>query len=236
MISRGSWFCSHNPALLHNYRLFFKCFVFSSFFLSSSFIYYSASSSFSSSSRASSSEKWQSYKTLNQPALYRGFFAVDGSGKDTYVDMEVTVTCFFSLYIKFSSHFTSYFTSYFSFYFYFYILLSLLLLSYLFFTVIIHQLFFIKKDILISRSLSIIAPFSPGLLEVTKSSSQALSTRQGWIKGVVFINGFNLGRYWNVGPQRTLYLPAPLLRSGRNEVITECGANLTLLLTRLLCG
>jgi len=41
---------------------------------------------------------------------------------------------------------------------------------------------------------------------------------QGWSKGVVFINGFNLGRYWHVGPQRTLYLPAPLLKHGLNQV------------------
>ena len=41
---------------------------------------------------------------------------------------------------------------------------------------------------------------------------------QGWRKGVVFINGFNLGRYWDVGPQRTLYIPAPLLRLGLNQV------------------
>ncbi|WP_409348112.1 glycoside hydrolase family 35 protein [Paenibacillus gyeongsangnamensis] len=41
----------------------------------------------------------------------------------------------------------------------------------------------------------------------------------GWSKGVVWINGFNLGRYWEKGPQRTLYLPAPLLREGSNEII-----------------
>lgn len=41
----------------------------------------------------------------------------------------------------------------------------------------------------------------------------------GWVKGVVFVNGFNLGRYWNRGPQRTLYVPAPLLRVGKNEII-----------------
>jgi len=41
-----------------------------------------------------------------------------------------------------------------------------------------------------------------------------------WGKGVVFVNGFNLGRYWSYGgPQRTLYLPAPLLKEGINEVI-----------------
>lgn len=41
----------------------------------------------------------------------------------------------------------------------------------------------------------------------------------GWTKGVCFLNGFNLGRYWNIGPQRTLYIPSPLLRKGENELI-----------------
>jgi beta-galactosidase len=41
----------------------------------------------------------------------------------------------------------------------------------------------------------------------------------GWIKGVVWLNGFNLGRYWERGPQKTLYVPAPLLKRGPNELI-----------------
>ncbi len=41
----------------------------------------------------------------------------------------------------------------------------------------------------------------------------------GWTKGVVWLNGFNLGRYWDRGPQKTLYVPAPLLKRGRNELI-----------------
>lgn len=41
----------------------------------------------------------------------------------------------------------------------------------------------------------------------------------GWTKGVAYINGFNLGRYWEIGPQDTLYIPAPLLRKGKNEII-----------------
>jgi beta-galactosidase len=40
----------------------------------------------------------------------------------------------------------------------------------------------------------------------------------GWAKGVAWVNGFNLGRYWDIGPQRTLYLPGPLLRPGGNEL------------------
>ncbi|MBS5789003.1 beta-galactosidase family protein [Fusobacterium sp.] len=42
---------------------------------------------------------------------------------------------------------------------------------------------------------------------------------EGWEKGVVFINGFNLGRYWKAGPQKRLYLPAPLLKEGKNEIV-----------------
>jgi len=41
----------------------------------------------------------------------------------------------------------------------------------------------------------------------------------GWNKGVAFVNGFNIGRFWNVGPQTSLYIPAPLLRPGENEII-----------------
>lgn len=42
---------------------------------------------------------------------------------------------------------------------------------------------------------------------------------QGFRKGFVSVNGFNLGRYWDVGPQLSLYLPGPLLKRGSNEVI-----------------
>jgi len=35
----------------------------------------------------------------------------------------------------------------------------------------------------------------------------------------VWVNGHNLGRYWNVGPSQTLYLPAPWLKAGQNEII-----------------
>uniref|UniRef100_A0A4W5NM98 Uncharacterized protein n=1 Tax=Hucho hucho TaxID=62062 RepID=A0A4W5NM98_9TELE len=41
----------------------------------------------------------------------------------------------------------------------------------------------------------------------------------GWSKGVVFINGQNLGRHWCMGPQQTLYLPAPWLNRGNNQVV-----------------
>jgi len=40
-----------------------------------------------------------------------------------------------------------------------------------------------------------------------------------WGKGVVWVNGHCLGRYWNIGPTQTMYLPGPWLRPGRNEVV-----------------
>lgn len=41
---------------------------------------------------------------------------------------------------------------------------------------------------------------------------------RNWGKGVVFVNGFNIGRYFSIGPQYTLYVPAPLLKQGMNTV------------------
>lgn len=45
-----------------------------------------------------------------------------------------------------------------------------------------------------------------------------LDLRQ-WSKGVVWVNGHNLGRYWSLGPQQTLYLPGPWLKLRGNEII-----------------
>jgi len=39
------------------------------------------------------------------------------------------------------------------------------------------------------------------------------------VKGSVWINGWHLGRYWDIGPTETLYVPAPVLREGANSVI-----------------
>lgn len=42
---------------------------------------------------------------------------------------------------------------------------------------------------------------------------------EGWGKGCAFVNGFNIGRFWEIGPQKRLYIPAPLLKKGENEII-----------------
>lgn len=38
-------------------------------------------------------------------------------------------------------------------------------------------------------------------------------------KGMVWVNGHNLGRYWEIGPQKRLYCPAPWLKKGENEIV-----------------
>lgn len=40
-----------------------------------------------------------------------------------------------------------------------------------------------------------------------------------WGKGTVILNGFCLGRFWEIGPQKRLYIPAPLLKEGENTLL-----------------
>lgn len=42
---------------------------------------------------------------------------------------------------------------------------------------------------------------------------------EGFGRGCAFVNGFNLGRFWKIGPQKRLYIPAPLLKKGANTII-----------------
>ena len=62
------------------------------------------------------------------------------------------------------------------------------------------------------------AKFYRGTLTVETPCDTFLRT-DNFTKGFVVINGFNLGRYWEIGPQKTLYVPASVLREGDNEII-----------------
>jgi len=53
---------------------------------------------------------------------------------------------------------------------------------------------------------------------LNRTGDTFLDTR-GWGKGIVWLNGHELGRFWGIGPEQTLYVPAPWLRKGRNEVV-----------------
>ncbi len=40
-----------------------------------------------------------------------------------------------------------------------------------------------------------------------------------WGKGMVWVNGHAMGRFWEIGPQQTLYMPGCWLKEGENEII-----------------
>lgn len=42
---------------------------------------------------------------------------------------------------------------------------------------------------------------------------------ENWGKGIIFINEINIGRYWQVGPQQTLYIPGVWLKKGENKIV-----------------
>ncbi len=56
-----------------------------------------------------------------------------------------------------------------------------------------------------------------GAFQLTSTGDTYLDMSQ-WGKGVVWVNGHHLGRYWQVGPQQTLYVPAGWLKKGTNKV------------------
>ena len=60
--------------------------------------------------------------------------------------------------------------------------------------------------------------FYRGQFEVQTLGDTFLDLR-GWGKGAVWINGHAVGRFWNAGPQQTLYLPSPWLKKGANDII-----------------
>ena len=64
------------------------------------------------------------------------------------------------------------------------------------------------------------ASFLKGTLKIEGETHDTFMRLDGFTKGVVFVNGFNIGRYYNpAGPQKTLYVPAPMLKKGDNEIV-----------------
>ena len=68
----------------------------------------------------------------------------------------------------------------------------------------------------LSKTLSLLK----GILNIDEKPCDTFVKLEGFTKGFVVVNGFNIGRYFNpAGPQKTLYIPAPLLREGENKII-----------------
>ncbi len=57
-----------------------------------------------------------------------------------------------------------------------------------------------------------------GSFDLTETGNTFLDMR-AWGKGIVYVNGHNLGRYWFIGPQQTLYCPGCWLQIGQNEIV-----------------
>lgn len=59
-----------------------------------------------------------------------------------------------------------------------------------------------------------------GYFNITNSPLDTYLDTTDWMKGVAYVNGHNLGRYWPaVGPQMTLYVPSTFLKQGINELV-----------------
>ena len=77
-----------------------------------------------------------------------------------------------------------------------------------------------KLEFVSDTDLDISSPvFLRGYLDIEGTPCDTFLRLDGFTKGFVTVNGFNLGRYWDIGPTTTLYVPAPMLKSGRNEII-----------------
>ncbi|MFO0839710.1 MAG: beta-galactosidase [Phycisphaerae bacterium] len=60
--------------------------------------------------------------------------------------------------------------------------------------------------------------FYRGEFDLSEIGDTFLDLRR-WPRGMVWVNSRNLGRYWNIGPQQTLYLPGCWLNRGKNEIV-----------------
>ncbi|RHI02690.1 beta-galactosidase [Bacteroides sp. AM16-24] len=52
-----------------------------------------------------------------------------------------------------------------------------------------------------------------------KKPSDTFLNFETWGKGLVYVNGYALGRIWEIGPQQTLYVPGCWLKKGENEIV-----------------
>ncbi|WP_231491566.1 beta-galactosidase family protein [Pedobacter sp. Leaf170] len=80
--------------------------------------------------------------------------------------------------------------------------------------------------------------FSTGSFKLSKTGDTYLDM-QNWGKGVVWVNGHNLGKYWSIGPQQTIYVPKEWLKTGDNsiqvlELLNDKAATITAIETPIL--
>ena len=62
--------------------------------------------------------------------------------------------------------------------------------------------------------------FFKGEFSLNENPKDTLVDTTNWTKGIIWVNGKNLGKYWpTTGPQQTMYLPGVWLRKGSNTII-----------------
>ena len=76
----------------------------------------------------------------------------------------------------------------------------------------------LEKVVYTDESFQEKSAFYKGFFEVNEAKDTFVKL-DNFTKGFVTVNGFNLGRYWKIGPQKTLYLPSSLLKTGKNEIV-----------------
>ncbi|MHA7984832.1 hypothetical protein ACX9R5_03420 [Rathayibacter sp. CAU 1779] len=69
-----------------------------------------------------------------------------------------------------------------------------------------------------SSTPAMLPTFHRAEFDLAEPSDLFLST-DGWGKGLAWLNGFALGRYWSAGPQHTLYVPRGATRAGSNDLV-----------------
>jgi beta-galactosidase len=57
-----------------------------------------------------------------------------------------------------------------------------------------------------------------GTVDIEGEPSSTFLDTAGWTKGIAWVNGKNIGRFWNIGPQRSLFVPHVFLRKGINTI------------------
>lgn len=75
-----------------------------------------------------------------------------------------------------------------------------------------------KTQVKVASNVSDAPVIKTGVFNLNKLADTYLDMSD-WGKGIVWINGNNLGRYWAIGPQQTLYVPAEWLKKGSNRIV-----------------
>ncbi|MCM1517111.1 MAG: beta-galactosidase [Pseudoflavonifractor sp.] len=82
--------------------------------------------------------------------------------------------------------------------------------------------FYTRQDYLPIESLKSSSERRPGCYRgsfTVDSVGDTFLDMSRWGKGLVYVNGYPIGRFWEIGPQQTLYMPGCWLREGDNEIV-----------------